>query len=290
MKKHRVATLEEIPEREPYGIFVENVDLVIVREGEELSALYGRCLHRGALLSDGKVVGDDLICGVHGWDFRWRGGVSAYNNSERLPEFSIWVEDGAVFVDADEVKAWEREHPQPFDREGYLGQYADTHPIPPEDKVGEIQHLAKFGLERWGHHGPSAAMGVERTELPRWDDIQILTAQVHKLPLFDDAEVATELVVGPKAAKPLRLEIPLFVSDMSFGALSEEAKVSLARGAEMAGTGICSGEGGMLPDEQAESSRYFYELASAQFGYSEDKLEKVQAFHFKGGQGAKTGT
>jgi len=77
---------------------------------------------------------------------------------------------------------------------------------------------------------------------------------------------------------------------MSFGALSEEAKTSLAKGAEMAGTGICSGEGGMLPEEQAENSRYFYELASAKFGYSEDKLLKVQAFHFKGGQGAKTGT
>jgi glutamate synthase domain-containing protein 2 len=126
--------------------------------------------------------------------------------------------------------------------------------------------------------------------LPRWDDIQILTAQMHKLPLFDDAEVATELVIGPKAKKPLRLEIPLFVSDMSFGALSEEAKVSMARGAEMAGTGICSGEGGMLAEEQAENSRYFYELASAMFGFSEDKLAKVQAFHFKGGQGAKTGT
>jgi methylamine---glutamate N-methyltransferase subunit C len=171
-----------------------------------------------------------------------------------------------------------------------LGNYADTHPIEDEDKVGEIQHLAKFGLSKTGHHGPGASMGVPRTELPRWDDIQILTAQLHKLPLFDNDEVSTELVIGPNAKKPLKLNIPMFVSDMSFGALSEEAKISLARGAEMAGTGICSGEGGMLPEEQAENSRYFYELASAKFGFSEDKLLKVQAFHFKGGQGAKTGT
>ena len=108
--------------------------------------------------------------------------------------------------------------------------------------------------------------------------------------MLEDTEVGTELTVGPNAKKPLRLEIPIFVSDMSFGALSEEAKVAMARGAELAGTGICSGEGGMLPEEQAENSRYFYELASAKFGYSEDLLTKVQAFHFKGGQGAKTGT
>jgi glutamate synthase domain-containing protein 2 len=61
-------------------------------------------------------------------------------------------------------------------------------------------------------------------------------------------------------------------------------------GAELAGTGICSGEGGMLPEEQAANSKYFYELASAGFGYDESKLKNVQAFHFKGGQGAKTGT
>jgi glutamate synthase domain-containing protein 2 len=86
------------------------------------------------------------------------------------------------------------------------------------------------------------------------------------------------------------LNIPLFVSDMSFGALSEEAKRALAAGAELAGTGICSGEGGMLPEEKAANSRYFYELASAKFGYREELLRDVQAFHFKGGQGAKTGT
>jgi glutamate synthase domain-containing protein 2 len=80
------------------------------------------------------------------------------------------------------------------------------------------------------------------------------------------------------------------VSDMSFGALSYEAKVALARGAELAGTGICSGEGGMLPEEQAANSRYFYELASGRFGFEWDLLKRVQAFHFKGGQGAKTGT
>ncbi|MEO1308576.1 MAG: FMN-binding glutamate synthase family protein, partial [Pseudomonadota bacterium] len=74
------------------------------------------------------------------------------------------------------------------------------------------------------------------------------------------------------------------------GALSEPAKIALARGAELAGTGICSGEGGMLPEEQEANSRYFYELASARFGFDWDKLSKVQAFHFKGGQGAKTGT
>jgi glutamate synthase domain-containing protein 2 len=153
-----------------------------------------------------------------------------------------------------------------------------------------IHQLAREGLSKLGHHGPMGAMGVPRDELPKWDDIQIMTAQLATKPLAESVEVDTSLVIGPQAARPLHLKIPLFVSDMSFGSLSEEAKVALARGAELAGTGICSGEGGMLPEEQAANSRYFYELASARFGFREELLERVQAFHFKGGQGAKTGT
>jgi glutamate synthase domain-containing protein 2 len=134
------------------------------------------------------------------------------------------------------------------------------------------------------------AMGVPGKDLPKWGDIQFITGQMATKPLLDSAVVSTDLVIGKNAKKPLTLKTPLFVSDMSFGALSEESKIALAMGAEEAGTGICSGEGGMLPEEQQSNSRYFYELASAKFGYSEDKLKNVQAFHFKGGQGAKTGT
>jgi CDGSH-type Zn-finger protein len=163
-------------------------------------------------------------------------------------------------------------------------------PTPEEPTVARIHALARDGLSRLGHHGEMGAMGVPRKDLPHWDDIQILPAQMARKPLLDDQPVATGTLIGPRAAKPLHLEIPLFVSDMSFGALSEEAETALARGAELAGTGICSGEGGMLPEEKAENSRYFYELASARFGWRPELVEDVQAFHFKGGQGAKTGT
>jgi len=163
-------------------------------------------------------------------------------------------------------------------------------PTPEEPTVQRIHTLARDGLSKVGHHGEMGAMGVPRKDLPHWDDIQILPAQMARQPLMDEVTVATKVVIGPRAKRPLELDIPLFVSDMSFGALSQEAKVALARGAELAGTGICSGEGGMLPEEQAENSRYFYELASAGFGWRPELVEKVQAFHFKGGQGAKTGT
>lgn len=166
----------------------------------------------------------------------------------------------------------------------------EAKPTPAEPTVALIHELARDGLSKLGHHGPMGAMGVPRKDLPHWDDIQILPAQMARKPLLDDTPVDTSVTIGPRAQKPLSLSIPLFVSDMSYGALSEEAKVALSRGAEKAGTGICSGEGGMLPEEQAENSRYFYELASAKFGWRPELVAQVQAFHFKGGQGAKTGT
>jgi len=159
-----------------------------------------------------------------------------------------------------------------------------------EPTVELIHSLAADGLEKIGHHGPMGAMGVPRSLLPSWDDIQILPAQLATKPLPEEVPVGTELVIGPQARQPLRLAIPIFVSDMSFGALSEEAKVALAQGAETAGTGIASGEGGMLPEENAANSRYLFELGSAKFGYTEAILPRIQAFHFKAGQAAKTGT
>ena len=286
----RIATWSEIPDRTPVGATVEGIDLVIVRTDDTCSVLYGRCLHRGALLADGTVQGMDLICGIHGWDYRIETGVSAYSNTEVLTKFTHWVEDDAVVVDVGEVLSFKMRHPQPFDDDAYQGYYQDPHMVPEEPFVAYIHQLASDGLTKTGHHGPVAAMGVSRTELPTWGDIQFVTAQLARLPLLDDEPVGTEVCIGPNAAKPLWLDIPIFVSDMSFGALSQEAKTALGRGAELAGTGICSGEGGMLPEEQAGCGRYLYELASGRFGWSFDILDKVQAFHFKGGQGAKTGT
>jgi glutamate synthase domain-containing protein 2 len=290
MKKVSIASWNEIEDRTPAYALVANVDLVIVRYGDKVSVLYGRCAHRGALMSDGHVDGDNIICGVHNWDYRLDTGVSEYDNAEVLHKFSAWIESEQVWVDEDEISAWHSANPQPYARDTYQGLFQDHTGTKDEPHVKLIRELAGNGLSRLGHHGPMAAMGVSHLELPSWDDLQFNVAQLATRPLLDDDAVATEVIIGPRAKNPLRLKIPLFVSDMSFGALSEEAKTALAIGAESAGTGICSGEGGMLPEEQQNNSRYFYELASARFGFSWDKVQKCQAFHFKGGQGAKTGT
>lgn len=291
-KRVKVAVWSNLPDREPQYALVANVDLVVVRFGDNVSVFYGRCLHRGALMADARVEGDNLICQVHNWDYRMDTGISEYNNSEKLPKFNAWVDTAAdaVYVDELEIATWHDQNPQAYNRKAYLGLYADHTGTVDEPHNKYIQRLAKQGKAGIGHHGFASSMGVPLHSVPKWDSIQILTAQLARRPLLDEDPVSSQVIIGKAAKKPLVLDIPLFVSDMSYGALSEEAKVALAMGAEMAGTGICSGEGGMLPEEHAENNRYFYELASGRFGWNLDKARNVQAFHFKAGQGAKTGT
>ena len=277
-----LCSYNSLEDRIPTYAQKNGLDLVVIKYDDNVSVLYGRCLHRGALMSDGSVQGDNIVCGVHNWDYRLDTGVSEYNNEEVLHKFSSKIEDGHVIIDEGEVDDYLDKHPQPFDRNAYLGQYADTHPENTEPYTNYIKELSQHGLKRIGHHGFSAAMGVDRNTLPMWKDIQFLPAQLWKKPLLDDKEVISETIIGPRATKPLKLSMPLFVSDMSFGALSREAKISLSMGAELAGTGICSGEGGMLPEEQENNSRYFYELASARFGFSWDKVEKNTGLPFQG--------
>ena len=93
-------------------------------------------------------------------------------NEEVLRRFDAWLDGDKVMVDADEINAWALEHPQPFNRDAYLGLYADTsHGTAEEPHTKLIQSLAKNEL-KGGHHGPMTSMGVPRDELPSWDDLQ----------------------------------------------------------------------------------------------------------------------
>ena len=176
----KVPRWSQLKDRVPSYALVSDVDLVVVRFGQEVSVLYGRCLHRGALLADGHVEGQNLICGVHGWDFRMDTGVSEYDNREALQRFRAWIDPAgdAVLVDLEEVEAWEEDNPQPFDRDAYLGLYQDPHGGAEEPHNAYIQALARDGLEKFGHHGRVSAMGVPPGELPSWSGLQILTAQL----------------------------------------------------------------------------------------------------------------
>lgn len=134
----------------------------------------------------------------------------------------------------------------------------------------------------------SAAMST-RLPMPGWDDVLILGAQLDPMPLDEHAPVDTVTVIGKHAKKPLVLENPVYVSHMSFGALSKEAKVSLARGTAMAHSAMCSGEGGILPEEMEAADKYIFEYVANLYSVTPENLRNADAIEIKIGQGTKPG-
>ncbi|MEG0292515.1 MAG: glutamate synthase-related protein [Anaerovoracaceae bacterium] len=133
-----------------------------------------------------------------------------------------------------------------------------------------------------------AAMSTQMP-MPNWDDILILGAQLNPPPLNEHDEVNTTTVIGHKAKKPLVLENPIYISHMSFGALSKETKVSLAKGTAMAKSAMCSGEGGILPEEMAAAEKYIFEYVPNKYSVTDENLKNADAIEIKIGQGTKPG-
>lgn len=134
----------------------------------------------------------------------------------------------------------------------------------------------------------SSAMGTQMP-LPGWDDILLLGAQLCPPPLDDQDPVDAVTVIGRHAKKPMVLENPVYISHMSFGALSREAKIALARGSAMARTAMCSGEGGILPEEKEASYRYIFEYIPNKYSVTDENLQSADAIEIKIGQGTKPG-
>ena len=125
--------------------------------------------------------------------------------------------------------------------------------------------------------------------VPNWDDILLLGAQLNPPPLNDGDAVDTMTIIGKHAKKPMVLDSPIYISHMSFGALSKEVKVALAKGSALAKTAMCSGEGGILPEEKAASYKYIFEYIPNKYSVTDENLKTSDAIEIKIGQGTKPG-
>jgi glutamate synthase domain-containing protein 2 len=122
-----------------------------------------------------------------------------------------------------------------------------------------------------------------------WDDILIRGAQLARLPLNENEAVVTETIIGPKAKKPMVIQTPVYVSHMSFGALSKEVKIALAKGSAMVQTAMCSGEGGIIPESLESSYKYIFEYVPNQYSVTEENLQRVDAIEIKIGHTQSSG-
>ncbi len=151
-----------------------------------------------------------------------------------------------------------------------------------ETYMADIHQMADTG---------SSIIEPMRTRKPTfsWDDILIKGAQLASIPLNKGVSVNTTTQIGPAARKPMILETPVFITHMSFGALSREAKIALARGSAAVNTAMCSGEGGILPESIESAYRYIFEYVPNLYSVSEENFQRVDAIEIKFGQSAKPG-
>ena len=148
--------------------------------------------------------------------------------------------------------------------------------------MADIHQMSKTG---------KSVLEPMKTKLPviSWDEILIKGAQLAKIPINHEDPVNTQSIIGPKAKIPLVIESPIYVSHMSFGALSKEAKLALARGSAAVKTAMCSGEGGIIPESMESAYKYIFEYVPNKYSVTDENLVKADAIEIKIGQSAKPG-
>jgi glutamate synthase domain-containing protein 2 len=150
--------------------------------------------------------------------------------------------------------------------------------------IADIQRAASTGIydiRGWG----------AKRSLPHFDDLLFLGASVSRYPLEGYREkCGTDVTLGGRnALQPLKLDIPVTIAGMSFGALSANAKEALGRGASEVGTSTTTGDGGMTPEERGQSKNLVYQYLPSRYGMNPDDLRKADAIEVVLGQGAKPG-
>ena len=146
---------------------------------------------------------------------------------------------------------------------------------------------AKSELGRYRVRGFSTFQKVTH-----FDDLTFLSTGLTRFPLEGYKERCnTRTVIGDRYAQnPLVLETPIYISGMSYGALSANAKTALGKGASMVGSASCTGDGGQLPSEREAADKLIYQVLPSRYGFNPHHLAQAQAIEIVVGQGAKPGT
>jgi nitrite reductase/ring-hydroxylating ferredoxin subunit len=260
-----IGKVSEFENRRGKCFQIGTIKIAVFRDGDRFGAVGHECIHMGGPLADGDLKDDYIICPFHGWTYDFQTGMGSHRfKGEDVPSYPIKVVNGEVFLSLEEKGTEEKILEEQDKERWYLEEWArgwDEF----EDSLYAIQHLLI------DEKSEISAMGSLKKH-PDWDTILFKGGQLHRMPLNDDEEISMRTVIGPSAKKPLEISIPFYVSHMSFGALSKEAKIALAKGSTLVDTAMCSGEGGMLPESRKESRKYIYELGTAMFSHRDESI------------------
>ena len=153
--------------------------------------------------------------------------------------------------------------------------------------IEDIQVKSELGRYRIRGFGT-----LRERQWATFDDLTFIPCTLTRIPLEGYRErCSTKTVLGSRfAEKPIELDIPIMIAGMSWGALSYNAKVALAKGANIVGSSNTTGDGGMLMAEREHSRTLIYEVLPSRYGIDVHHLRVADGIELTIGQGAKPGT
>jgi glutamate synthase domain-containing protein 2 len=281
----KVCTTDEIP---PNGtkIFNKNlIEFVIIDHNSKYTALYNKCPHMGGSLGDGQIDGDSIICPLHSWDFNVETGKGSPGYEDSVPTFELKIEGNDILINTSQLSelSQNKEFIVASDHNS-KERFARSH----DQSAPEMDGIAARSSGGNPDSFEISPMGTLK-EYTKFGNILFLAGQLHKFPLLADEKVNLKTVIGKTAKKPLVISMPVYISHMSFGALSEEAKTALAIGSKKADIAMCSGEGGRNQREYDNAGKYIYEVSTPKFTRNETWIKEADAVEIKIGQAAKPG-
>ncbi|GIN20703.1 MAG TPA: FMN-binding glutamate synthase family protein [Bacillus bacterium] len=152
-----------------------------------------------------------------------------------------------------------------------------------------IQNVLENNLRTESGDVLNRPLGSSKT-WPHLDSITFIPAQTSPFAISGDEEVDVSVKIGPKAKKPMKIDIPLMISGMAYGVgVSREVRLSFAQAANKTGTAINSGEGGIMKEELEAAGKYILQFSKTEWGKEEEFIKRADMIEIKLGQGAKLG-
>ena len=126
--------------------------------------------------------------------------------------------------------------------------------------------------------------------MPDFSSMRLDTAQLNRFPATNDIEVDTTLVLGKKAAKPMKLDIPILIGAMGYGLqLSKQAKLALAEAATKVGTATNTGAGPFTDWERAAAKHLIVQYPRAKWNHDPAILRQADMVEIQIGTGGLAG-
>jgi glutamate synthase domain-containing protein 2 len=120
-----------------------------------------------------------------------------------------------------------------------------------------------------------------------WDKLLFNSVYFTRKPTVESVGIDTKVIIGPQAKRPLEIDIPIMIAGMNYGGgLSLNAKIALAKGADLVKTATGTGSGPFLPEERKHAKRLILQYHRGFWSKEEAVLRQADAIEINLGYGA----